>query len=116
MTFKRPHKRVAELERRIIELTHSRDAWRMYALKLDPKLAAICGEPPAAPRGYEQFTPATIAAIAGTCQTQADRAGQSQDEVFAKLAALGSGKVDAQGNPWPRTVAEEPAPARDDNQ
>jgi hypothetical protein len=46
---------------------------------LESKVAALTKP---APRGYEHFTPATIEAIRQTCSTQANRAGQTQDEVF----------------------------------
>lgn len=37
---------------------------------------------PRQPPGYEHYTPEFVQAIKDTCSTQADRAGQTQDEVF----------------------------------
>lgn len=58
--------------------------------------------PPKKPAGYEHLTWATIRAMAATCQTQADRAGQTQDEIFKRLAQ--------------QTRDVEPPPAKDDTQ
>lgn len=171
MTFKRPHKRIAELEKEIAllrDLLRRREAeLAAYDEAADHALVETHAETPAdvaelvillehalerhrtierqiaerdatieqlhtiinnhvaermraKPAGYEHFTHEAIAAIRETTSTQAIRAGETQDQIFARTIAPTYDAIMAgDGERMALMAVEvdvEPPPAKDDAQ
>lgn len=83
--LRRARARIKELEGRdagLAQLAQDALTYGIGVARISP--ADLYQGPPRPPKppGYEHLSRATIKAIAETCSSQADRAGQTQDEVF----------------------------------